>query len=137
MIFPVSPQTQKSLEEAMAQWGVLESDLEETFIRGSGSGGQKINKTSVVVVLTHVPSRTVIRCQQTRSQAMNRYWARRQLLNLLEAQALGKASREEQAREKIRRQKRKRSKRAKIKMLDNKRHHGTKKANRQKVAAFE
>ncbi len=120
----------------MARWNVCEADLEETFIRGSGSGGQKINKTSSVVVLKHSPSGLSIRCQKTRSQAMNRYWARRELVDRIAALALGKISKQEQEREKIRRQKRKRSKRAKAKMLDNKKHHGTKKANRQKVSDF-
>ncbi|QQR80458.1 MAG: peptide chain release factor-like protein [Deltaproteobacteria bacterium] len=130
MIFPVSPEKQKQLEEKMLRFGVREEDLLEDFIKGSGSGGQKINKTSVVVFLKHIPTGLIVRCQESRSQAMNRFLARRLLVEKIESQVLGKQSQEEQAREKIRRQKRKRSKRAKAKMLDDKRHHANKKALR-------
>ena len=97
-----------------------EKDIIENFIRGSGSGGQKINKTSSCVQLLHKPSGIEVKCQQERSQAMNRYIARRELCDKLEEQIEGKRSKAEQEREKIRRQKRKRSKRAKEKMLQEK-----------------
>ncbi|MBI3541318.1 MAG: peptide chain release factor-like protein [Deltaproteobacteria bacterium] len=131
-LFPVSPEKQRQLEERMARLGVRESDLIEDFVRGSGAGGQKINKTSVMVHLRHPPSGLDIRCQESRSQALNRFLARRLLVEKLESKILGKQSEEQQRREKIRRQKRRRSKRAKEKMLDNKKHQGSKKALRQK-----
>ncbi len=116
----------------MLRWGVREEDIEEEFIKGSGSGGQKINKTSMTVLLIHRPSGFQVRCQESRSQAMNRFLARRILVDKIETAALGKQSDAQQKIEKLRRQKRKRSKRAKAKMLDNKKHQGAKKALRQK-----
>lgn len=134
-LFPVSPEKQKQLEERMARLGVRESDLIEDFVRGSGAGGQKINKTSVMVHLRHLSSGIDVKCQESRSQALNRFLARRLLVEKLEAKILGKQSEEQQRREKIRRQKRRRSKRAKEKMLANKKHQGFKKALRQKPLA--
>ena len=131
-LFPVSPEKQKQLEEKMRRFGIRESELGEEFIRGSGAGGQKINKTSVVVVLSHPASGLVIRCQESRSQALNRYLARVRLLSQLETKIMGEKSQEEQRREKIRRQKRKRSRRAKEKMLENKHRQSEKKQWRRK-----
>ena len=101
--------------------GVAESDLEERFIRSGGPGGQNVNKVSTCVVLRHRPSGLEVRCQQERSQALNRFLARRILLARLETQRLGVLSAEAQRIAKLRRQKRKRSKRAKDKMLAAKR----------------
>ena len=115
--FPVSPQKQLELEAAMKRLGVAEGDLEERFIRSRGPGGQNVNKVSTCVALRHRPSGLEVRCQQERSQALNRFLARRRLLQRLEAQRLGALSAEAQRIAKIRRQKRKRSKRAKDKML--------------------
>ncbi len=120
----------RDLEARMARLGVLESDLEEEFIRGSGAGGQKINKTSVVVQLRHLPSGLMVRCQESRSQAFNRFLARRLLVEKLEERVLKEKSERRQKIEKIRRQKRKRSKRAKEKMLEGKRRHAEKKSLR-------
>ena len=111
----------------MKTLGILEQDLDENFIRGSGSGGQKINKTSSCVQLLHHSSSMEIRCQKTRSQADNRYWARRELCERIEERILGEKSAKQQAIEKIRRQKRRRSRRAKAKMLDEKSRQGAKK----------
>ena len=118
----------------MLRYGICEGDLLEDFVKGSGAGGQKINKTSMAVFIKHIPTGTIVRCQESRSQAMNRFLARRLLVEKIESKVLGKESKAEQAREKIRRQKRKRSKRAKAKMLDDKRHHATKKSFRAKPA---
>lgn len=111
----------------MSRLGLKECDLTEAFVRGSGAGGQKINKTSVVVWLRHAPSGLEVRCQESRSQALNRFLARRLLVEKLEEKALKHESAKQQEIEKLRRQKRKRSKRAKNKMLDDKRHHADKK----------
>ena len=125
--FPISPQKEADLERRMSRLGLRENDFVERFIRGSGPGGQKINKSSVAVWLSHPPSGLDVRCQETRSQSLNRYLARRRLVEKLEAKIFGEKSRERQLKEKIRRQKRRRSRRAKDKMLANKRHQGEKK----------
>lgn len=116
-IFPVSLQKEKELLEKMDALGVREEDIEESFIRSSGKGGQHVNKTSTCVYLKHRPTGLDVKCQQERSQALNRYRARVILLSKIEQLIRGRESEEIQRIEKIRRQKRKRSKRAKEKML--------------------
>ncbi|MDH3982248.1 MAG: peptide chain release factor-like protein [Kiritimatiellaceae bacterium] len=123
----------EKLHGRMEKLQITESDLEEHFIRGSGSGGQKINKTSSCVQLNHGSSGVEIRCQKTRSQADNRYWARKELCERIEENRLGEKSAKQQAFEKIRRQKRRRSRRAKAKMLDEKTKQGSKKRLRGRV----
>lgn len=130
MAFPVSAQKEQELLGRMARLGVREEDIDETFVRGSGPGGQHVNKTATCVMLVHRPTGTTVRCQQSRSQALNRFYARRILLDKIERQQLGAASAEQQRIEKIRRQKRKRSRRAKAKMLEEKRRQSEKKAGR-------
>lgn len=120
----------EKLYERMAALSIREEDLAENFIRGSGSGGQKINKTSSCVQLRHDPSGIEIKCQSSRLQGSNRFFARRELCNKLEEKILGIKSQKKQEQEKIRRQKRRRSRRAKNKMLDDKTRHGEKKALR-------
>ena len=132
--FPVSAAKQLALAERMRKLGVSEADLEERFIRSSGPGGQRANKVSTCVVLRHRPSGLEVRCQRERIQPLNRFLARRILLDRLEAQQLGRQSQEQQRISKIRRQKRRRSRRAKNKMLDAKHHHARIKANRQRVS---
>lgn len=129
-LFPVSPAKENELVMRMSQLGIQESDIDESFIRSSGKGGQHVNKTSTCVVLVHKPTGLRVRCQSERSQALNRFLARRLLLDKIEQVQLGIRSKIEQEREKIRRQKRKRSKRAKEKMLADKKHLSEKKAYR-------
>ncbi len=116
-MFPVRPEKEKDLLERLARLGIRESDLEEKFIRSRGKGGQKVNKSATCVYLKHLPSGLEVKCQRERSQALNRFLARRILVEKLEARILGKETEEQQRVEKIRRQKRKRSKKAKEKML--------------------
>lgn len=104
-----------------------ESDFEERFIRSGGSGGQNVNKVSTCVVLRHIPTGLQVRCQRERSQGLNRFLAKRLLVEKIEAISRGAESAKQKEIEKIRRQKRKRSKRAKEKMLDTKRHRSEKK----------
>lgn len=125
--WPVSEAKQKELEARMKKVAMEESTLEEEFVRGSGPGGQKINKTSVAVSLRHRPTGLKVQCQQSRSQALNRYYARKMLVEKLEEQILGKESAKQQEIAKIRRQKRRRSRRAKEKMLADKKRQATKK----------
>jgi protein subunit release factor B len=133
----ITPEKWEKLHTRMEKMEILERDLSEHFIRGSGSGGQKINKTSSCVQLNHAPSGVEIRCQKTRSQADNRYWARKELCERIEGQVLGEKSKKQQAIEKIRRQKRRRSRRAKAKMLDSKSKQGNKKKLRGRVGPDE
>lgn len=111
----------------MKALGILETDIEESFVRSSGAGGQHVNKTSTCVQLFHRPSGILVKCQDDRSQAMNRFLARRRLVERYEADILKKKTDAQQKWEKIRRQKRRRSRRAKDKMLDDKRHQSAKK----------
>jgi protein subunit release factor B len=123
----------RALEERLQSLGIFPADLDETFVRSGGHGGQNVNKVSTCVVLVHRPSGIAVRCQEERTQGMNRYRARKRLADKMEEMKLGAASRQRQAIEKIRRQKRKRSKRAKEKMLDNKHHTAAIKATRSPV----
>lgn len=118
--------------ERLYKLGVSEQDLVETFIRGSGKGGQKINKTSSCVQLTYLKTGWVIRCQMSRSREQNRFLARRLLLEKLEKTLLGEKSAKEQRARKIRLQKKRRSRKAKQKMLENKKHRSETKKQRQK-----
>jgi len=129
----VSPGKEKSLLERMQALGVREQDIEEQFVRSSGAGGQKVNKTSSCVVLHHRPTGIRVKCQQERSQALNRFLARRILLDKIETKLRGAESAEQQEIAKIRRQKRKRSRRAKQKLLADKRHQAEKKSSRAAV----
>jgi protein subunit release factor B len=119
-VFNVTEEKQRALEAKMAQLGILENDIIEHFVHSSGPGGQNVNKRSTCVYLRHVPTGIEVKCQKERSQAMNRFLARRILVNKVEAAIMGRESAEEQRIEKIRRQKRKRSKRAKEKVLEEK-----------------
>jgi protein subunit release factor B len=129
-IFGVSPDKEQALAERMAELGIREEDIVEKFIRSGGHGGQNVNKVATCVYLKHLPTGTEVKCQQERSQSLNRYLARRILTDKIETAILGKESAEEQRIAKIRRQKRKRSKRAKDKMLADKRRVSEKKQGR-------
>ncbi len=130
----ITPEKWEKLCARMTELGIREEDLTEHFIRGSGAGGQKINKTSSCVQLIHKPSAIEIKCHASRLQSSNRFFARRDLCDRLEEKILGAHSQKQQEQEKIRRQKRRRSRRAKNKMLDNKTKHGEKKALRRTVS---
>lgn len=110
----------EELEKRMEDLGIREADLLEKFILGSGSGGQKINKTSSCVYLKHLPSGIEIKCQKERSREMNRFWARKELCNRLEEQRDHIRSERQKKIEKIRRQKKRRSRKSKEKMLADK-----------------
>lgn len=108
------------LDEKMAALGIQESDIIEKFILGSGSGGQKINKTSSCVYLKHVPTGIEIKSQKERSRDLNRYHARKELCNRIEEEILQEKSVRQQNFQKIRRQKRRRSRKAQEKVLASK-----------------
>jgi len=126
----VGKSKQEALLQKMHELGVYEKDIVEKFIRSQGRGGQKVNKTSSCVYLKHKPSGIGVKCQRERSQALNRFLARRILVRKIETLVKGKDSAEQKRIEKIRRQKRKRSKRAKEKMLKDKAKRSQKKAQR-------
>ncbi len=114
-IFNVSPKKEKALLDRMRELNVNEDDLEESFIRSSGPGGQKVNKTSSCVCLRHIPTDITVKYQRERSQALNRFFARRMLLDQIELKQRGYLKEDKKRIEKIRSQKRKRRKRAKEK----------------------
>jgi peptide chain release factor len=131
--FPVSAEKERQLIERMVALDVREEDIEEQFVRSSGAGGQNVNKVSSCVLLHHRPSGVRVRCQKERSQGLNRFLARRILLEKIASLRRGAALEAEQRIAKMRRQKRKRSRRAKLRLLEEKRRRGETKALRSAV----
>jgi len=128
--FPVSLEKADQLAKRMAALGVSEAEIEESFVRSGGHGGQNVNKTSTCVMLVHRPTGVAVKCQETRQQGLNRFIARRLLLDKIEQKQKGFVAAQRAEIEKIRRQKRKRSRRAKARMLADKSHRAEKKAGR-------
>jgi protein subunit release factor B len=128
------PDKEQQLAQRMAALGVREADLEETFVRSGGHGGQHVNKTATCVQLIHRPTGLQVKCQTTRHQGQNRLLARQLLLDKLEARQRARQQAERARLEKLRRQKRGRSRQAKQRMLADKSHHAAKKASRRPVA---
>ncbi len=133
----ISPETIGRIRALMAEASVFEEDVEESFILGGGPGGQKTNKTSSVVRLSHAPSGMSVRCGETRSRETNRWLARRTLAELILERERGRRSEARQKAEKARRQKRRRSRRQKQKMLADKRAHSAIKAMRRSQPSVE
>ena len=114
LTFAVSEEKNTWLRERMKALDILEKDIKEKFIRSSGHGGQNVNKTSTCVYIKHVPTGTEVKCMKDRSQSINRFLARRELIKKIE-RLLGQMPPEDMNRDKIRRQKAKRRKRAESK----------------------
>lgn len=131
MEFPV-PVSEKYLEKALALH-IFPEDIEENFVRGTGAGGQKINKTSSCVWLKHLPTGTEVKCQEYRQREVNRSEAYKLLILKIEDRILGKKSERAQKAFKLRKQKMRRSRKAKEKTLQHKAHRSALKENRQKV----
>ena len=109
--FAVSEEKNRWLRQKMAEMGVREEDLEESFVRSSGNGGQHVNKTSSCVQLKHKPTGLTATCMRERSQSVNRFLARRELLERIEA-ASGVMTAEMKRIEKLRKQKDRRRRRS-------------------------
>ena len=134
---PVSSEKERAIAARMMELGIAENDFEESFVRSSGPGGQKVNKSSSCVYLVHIPTGLAVKCQRERSQSLNRFLAKRLLLDKIERKQKGFIAEEKEKLEKLRRQKRKRSKRAKEKILTAKHHQAEKKVLRGKVVIGE
>ncbi|MGD1977908.1 MAG: peptide chain release factor-like protein [Akkermansiaceae bacterium] len=128
----LSPDKREALERRMALLGVFEDDLIEKFIRGTGSGGQKINKTSSCVFLQHPPTGIEIKVQRDRSREINRFLAREELCRRLEEKSQNESLAHQNAREKKRRRHRRPGVRARARNVEKKRRHGQKKQNRRR-----
>jgi protein subunit release factor B len=126
-------QNDDGLAKRMAALGIREEDIEESFVRSGGHGGQNVNKTSTCVMLTHRPTGLQVKCQTSRQQALNRSLARRLLLDKIENLQQQRVRSERARIEKLRRQKRGRSKAAKQRILADKSHHAKRKVNRRPV----
>jgi len=135
--FPVSSTKEQALEKRMARFNVREEDMTEKFIRSSGPGGRHVNATASCVFLLYRPLSIQVKCMIHRSRGMNRFFARRILMDKIESRVLGAQSAEQKRIYKIKKQKRKRSRRAKDKMLEVKHLNSQKKALRRSVQGDE
>jgi protein subunit release factor B len=116
LTFAVSEEKNRWLVEKMEALNIHEKDIEEKFVRSSGKGGQHVNKTSTCVYLKHIPTGIEVKCMKDRSQSINRFLARRELIKKIEGLSEG-ATPEGLKREKIKKQKAKRKKRSDLKRL--------------------
>ena len=131
--FGITLSKQKELENRFNKLNIKENDIIEKFVHSSGNGGQNVNKVATCVYLRYIPLNIEIKCQKGRTQILNRYYARKMLVEEIENRLLGEKSKKQREIEKKRRQKRKRRKRAKEKILELKKMNYEKKENRKKV----
>lgn len=115
--FGVNAKKEAELAAEMARLGIREEDLVERFVRSRGPGGQNVNKVSTGVYLKHIPTGIEVKVTKERSQALNRFFARRFLVEKIAARILKIVTEREREIARVRRQKRRRSRRAKEKVL--------------------
>jgi protein subunit release factor B len=119
------------LKKRMEALGIRDEEIEETFVRSGGHGGQNVNKVATCVMLLHRPTGVQVKCQETREQARNRVLARRLLVEKLEQRQREREAARRSAAEKERRKKRGRSRAAKQRILADKARRSEKKSMRQ------
>jgi peptide chain release factor len=122
-----------TLSERMRRLGIRDDDLEETFARSSGPGGQNVNKVATAVTLRHRPSGTSVTVQDSRSQSVNRKLARERLLDAIEEAQRTRRAAEVAQREKERRRKSRRPVALRRKILESKRKRGALKKLRSRI----
>lgn len=127
----------QTLHQQMNELGVLENELREQFIIGSGRGGQNLHKTASCVNLLHIPTGIIVKCQQNRSREDNRYYARKRLCEKITELRHEEQSKKQLEIVKLRKQKKRRSAKAKRKMLEQKSIRGALKQNRQKIRSVD
>ena len=131
--YGVSIDREKDLRKMMRRLGIYEKDLDESFIRSSGRGGQNVNKVATCVALVHKPSGIMVKCHRERTQGLNRFYARCQLIKKLELQQRKEIRDQIASLEKSFRQERRRSTGGKERMLQDKHHHSEIKQGRKKL----
>ena len=114
--FGVRTEKVEKLYKRLLEFGIREEDFEERFIRSTGHGGQNVNKTSTCVQIKHIPTGIIVKSQKGRTQGLNRFLARRVLLEAFEVRLLGRESQRYKKKERVRKQKLKRRRRAKKKL---------------------
>jgi len=115
-VYPITGSKQEAILQRMEKLGIVEKDLEENFIRGSGKGGQKKNKTSNCVQLKHIPTGIMVRFEEYRERSLNQILARRLLCEKIEQQMRGTSSTLQQKKAKKKKQKKKNERRRKKKI---------------------
>ena len=114
--FGVSTEKEEALLRKMNELGVLETDIDEKFIRSGGPGGQNVNKVATCVQLKHIPTGIIVKVQKDRTQGINRFLARRSLVSKIEERLTGKPTKEQLKIQKIQKQKKRRKRRTKSKL---------------------
>ena len=114
--FGVTPKKEEKLYKRMAELSIFEEDIDEKFIKSSGKGGQNVNKNSTCVQLKHIPSGIIVKYQKERTQNLNRFFARRSLIEKMDELVNKDSSKKNQIKSKIAKQKSRRKRRTRKKL---------------------